>query len=176
MTETVEQTVDLGCGSKKTPGALGVDIYPFPGVDVVTDLNSGPWPLEDSRFSLVNIHHIIEHVADVVPFLQEVHRIAKPGARVVIITPHYSSMNSWADPTHLRHLASTWYEPFMAGGYLSGRTGVFALEYSRVKFGKSVRAWYPRLICRLFGQGLWEKHYAFRFPATDLHTVLTVVK
>lgn len=98
----MSETVELGCGPKKPEGALGVDAYPYPGVDVVTDLNSIPWPLEDNRFDTINASHIIEHVEDVVSFLSEIHRIAKPGARVKIITPHFSSLNSWGDPTHVR--------------------------------------------------------------------------
>jgi len=170
------EIVDLGCGPKKSAGALGVDAYPYPGVDVVTDLNSIPWPLEDNRFDTINASHIIEHVEDVVSFLSEIHRIAKPGARVKIITPHFSSLNSWGDPTHVRHLATTWHEPFLPGGYLMDRTGEFALEYSKAKFGKSIRSWLPRIMSSLFGQAGWEKHYAFIFPAVDLETVLIAVK
>ena len=172
----MNETVDLGCGPKKTEGALGVDAYPYPGVDVVADLNTTPWPLEDNRFDKINAFHIIEHVENVVSFLSEIHRIAKPGAQVKIITPHFSSLNSWGDPTHIRHLATTWQEPFMPGGYLMERTGKFALEYSKVKFGKSMRSWFPRIMIGLFGQASWEKHYAFIFPAVDMETVLKAVK
>jgi len=171
-----ENVVDLGCGPKKTPGALGVDTFPYPGVDVVANLDETPWPLEDGHFDRIHSAHIIEHVADVVSFLAEVHRIARPGATLHVITPHFSSLNSWADPTHLRHLSARWYEPFMAGGYLSERTGAFEPVYSRVTFGKSLRALVPRLMIRLFGQDRWEKHYAFSYPGTDLETELRIVK
>ena len=171
-----ESVVDLGCGPKKLQGALGVDTFAYPGVDLVTDLNQFPWPLEDGRFDHIHASHIIEHVADVVAFLSEVHRIGKPGAKLSIVTPHFSSVNSWVDPTHLRHLATGWYEPFAAGGYLAERTGTFEVEYSRVKFGKSLRCLIPKLIVRLRGQERWEKHYAFSYPAQDLETRLRIVK
>jgi hypothetical protein len=37
--------------------------------------------------------------------MAEVHRIAQPGAEVIIVTPHYSSADSYINPTHLFHLA-----------------------------------------------------------------------
>ena len=36
--------------------------------------------------------------------MREVQRIAKPDAEVIIVTPHYSSPDSYTDPTHLHHL------------------------------------------------------------------------
>ena len=171
-----ERIVDLGCGPKKTPGALGVDIFPFPGVDVVTDLDKTPWPLEEAGFDRIRCSHVLEHVADVVAFLAEVHRIAKPGATLHITTPHFSSLNSWSDPTHLRHLAANWYDPFTAGGYLAQRTGVFEPVFSTVQFGKSFRSLIPKLMVRLLGQHKWEKHFAFVYPGVDLETELKVIK
>ena len=56
------------------------------------------------------------------------------------------------------------------------RTGEFALEYSKAKFGKSMRTWLPGIMSSLFGQAGWEKHYSFIFPAVDLETVLIAVK
>ena len=44
------RTLDVGCGRDKIPGALGVDRVALPGVDVVHDLDSYPWPFEDSSF------------------------------------------------------------------------------------------------------------------------------
>ena len=172
----MSEIVDLGCGPRKTAGALGVDIFPYPGVDVVADLDKPGWPLEDGRFDRVIASHVIEHVQDVIMFLAEIHRIARPDAEVVLTTPHFSSRNSYADATHLRHLAIPWYETFVTGGYLSERSGTFELVHSRVKFGKSARTIIPKVMIRLFGQEVWEKQYAFQYPATDLETVLRVKK
>lgn len=171
-----EKVVDLGCGSKKEAGALGVDIFPYPGVDIVANLDEVPWPLEDSKFDRITSTHILEHVADVVAFLSEVHRIAKPGGLLQIVTPHFSSINSWADPTHLRHLSTNWHELFLPGGYLVERSGEFELVYSKAKFGKSLRSLIPKSMIKMFGQEKWEKHYAFVYPASDIESVLRVVK
>jgi len=173
MAETI---IDLGCGPRKTPGAIGVDGYPYAGVDLVADLGRTPWPLADGISDHIMCRHVIEHVADPVSFLREIHRIAKPGALVEITTPHFSARRSWSDPTHKRHLSSRWYEPFCDGGYLAVRTGAFDVVSSAVIFGGSLRSFIPRAIVKLFGQDVWEKHYAFMYPARDVHTTLRVVK
>ena len=41
--------LDLGCGSKKRPGAIGVDINAASGADVIHDLDVLPYPFELSN-------------------------------------------------------------------------------------------------------------------------------
>jgi SAM-dependent methyltransferase len=170
------RVVDLGCGPKKIAGAIGLDIYAYPGVDVVADLNKTPWPVEANSFDFINCSHVIEHVANPVDFLREVHRIAKSGATVRFATPHFSAVNSWIDPTHVRHLSAQWYQPLMKGEYLAAQTGVFELISTGVSFGKSLRSLIPKLMVKLRGLKHWEKHYAFVYPAMDIETELRVVK
>jgi len=173
---THKQIVDLGCGNNKTPGTFGVDLYPYPGVDQVANLDHYPWPLDTNRFDELISNHFIEHVADILAFMGEIHRITKPGGLVRLTTPHYSSVNSWSDPTHLRHLSAQWYKPFLKDGYIGMRGQAFQLVSSQVFFGKSLRSYFPKLVTKLMGVERWEKHYAFQYPAQDLTTVLRVVK
>ena len=67
--------LDLGCGQDKTPGALGVDLVPGPGVDLVHDLNVTPWPLEQNRFDQVVCSHVLEHLSDLAGVMREIHRV-----------------------------------------------------------------------------------------------------
>ncbi len=99
------KTLDLGCGPAKTPGAFGVDRQRFDGVDLVHDLDVHPWPVETNGFDRVIASHVIEHVADAVAFMNEVHRVARPDATVEIVTPHFSNRCAYADPTHRRALS-----------------------------------------------------------------------
>ena len=46
--------------------------------------------------------HVIEHIPDTLALMQELHRIAKPGAKLVARTPYGSSDDAWEDPTHVR--------------------------------------------------------------------------
>lgn len=168
--------VDLGCGNLKEQGAVGVDHWPGPAVDIVADLNTFPWPLEDNAFDRVIGRHIIEHVHDVVGFMSEVHRIGRAGAWVEIVTPHFSSTSSWQDPTHCRHLSLYWHELFAERGYLSSQAGTFHFVSRNVHFSSALQSQLGRMIYRLYGAQRWEKHMAFRWPARDFTTVLKIVK
>jgi SAM-dependent methyltransferase len=107
-------TLDVGCGNAKTPGALGIDSNPGTQADVIHDLNVFPWPLETNTFDRVVCSHIVEHVADMIKFMEEVHRVSRAGAQIEIVTPHFSSRFSYTDPTHVRHLGLRSFDYFMA--------------------------------------------------------------
>ena len=53
-------------------------------------------------FEEVYCSHVLEHVDDLPKTMQEIQRICKPGARIKIMAPHFSSGVSWRDPTHKR--------------------------------------------------------------------------
>ena len=170
-----ESVIDLGCGPAKVPGAFGVDHHPYEGVDQVLSLDETPWPLDDSGYDRIYARHVIEHLADVPSFMNEVHRIGKPGAILEVVTPHFSSIDSYKDPTHRWHLATTWYEVFTQS-YLSEQMADFEHLESELTFGKSLRSILPKLMIRLKGRTWWEKHYAFTYPARNITTRLRIVK
>ncbi|MDD3159862.1 MAG: class I SAM-dependent methyltransferase [Candidatus ainarchaeum sp.] len=89
--------VDLGCGQRKyfsenkKDVVIGVDFYDDSKlVDVKHDLDKYPYPFKANEFDLVYSSHVIEHVADPFRFVDEIYRIAKPGAKVIIKAPHFS--------------------------------------------------------------------------------------
>lgn len=168
--------LDLGCGSNKASGAYGVDIFPYPGVDQVLDVNVTPWQLPSDQFTQVRCLHVIEHVNDITGFMRELHRICASGAEIYFETPHFSSINSWNDPTHKAHFSSQWYKLFLSGGYLAAQSGEFELVRSDVTFGRSLRATIGRWLSSLRGIEKWEKYSAFSFPGMDIQTTLRVVK
>ena len=43
------RVLDVGCGSKKYPGAVGLDLSADTDADVVHDLDAFPYPLEDGE-------------------------------------------------------------------------------------------------------------------------------
>jgi len=102
-----ELKIDLACGQNKKEGFLGVDIAPGEGVDVVHDLNKYPWPFKDNSVTAVNISHYVEHVPDLIKFMNELHRIMKVGGTCEIVAPYYSSMRAWQDPTHVRAISES---------------------------------------------------------------------
>lgn len=94
--------LDLGCGAHKHPGAFGVDARELPGVDLVHDLQSFPWPLPDACARVVIMSHFWEHVhpQKTMAFMAELHRVCEPGAQVLIASPYGVEFRFVQDPTH----------------------------------------------------------------------------
>lgn len=54
--------LDIGCGASKQQGFVGIDVRPFPGVDIVWDIEKFPWPLPDNCASFAMTSHVVEHI------------------------------------------------------------------------------------------------------------------
>lgn len=54
--------LDVGCGESKSPGFVGLDILPLPGVDIVWDIERTPWPLPDECAISAVASHVLEHL------------------------------------------------------------------------------------------------------------------
>jgi SAM-dependent methyltransferase len=104
--EDILKILDLGCGQNKYPGSIGVDWISNPGVDVLCDLNALALPFPEGIFDAVRLIHVVEHLQSIPSIMEEVYRVSKAGAEVIIVTPHYTDASSWQDPTHRWHLNS----------------------------------------------------------------------
>jgi SAM-dependent methyltransferase len=94
--------LDVGCGTRKLPGFLGIDSLAGPEVDVVHDLDFCPWPFAENSFSRIVCRHSLGHLDDIVAVVEELHRITAPGGIIEIVAPHFSSDNFFTDVTHRR--------------------------------------------------------------------------
>lgn len=94
--------VDLGCGSTKPSGFIGVDIGLQPGVDIVADLNRR-FPFADSSVDFVRAHDTVEHLQDRLHTMNEIWRICKPEATVEILVPSTDGRGAFQDPTHISY-------------------------------------------------------------------------
>ncbi len=166
--------LDVGCGANKTPGSLGIDCRSFPGVDIVHDLEVVPWPLRSNAFDLIICSHIVEHVSDVGRFVKEIHRVCADQAKVRIDTPHFSSLDSWLDPSHRQHLSLHSFEFFCADGYLNDGA-VFTVERATLTFRKALTS---RIAAALFhlAPRHYEQNLAYILPARDINVVLVAQK
>jgi SAM-dependent methyltransferase len=111
--------LDVGCGRNKRPGAIGVDSNRDTAADVIADINQGRLPFRDAAFEKISAVHVIEHVADVIATIEELHRVARPNGVIVIETPHYTDFSSFCDPTHRWHLNSFSFRYFTEEGGFS---------------------------------------------------------
>lgn len=90
--------LNLGCGRRHVDGWVNVDNDLACEPDIVHDLNVFPYPFADGVFEEVVLDHVIEHLDDPLSVLQEVHRVSRNGARVVVRAPHFSC--NWLHPRH----------------------------------------------------------------------------
>lgn len=97
-----EIKLDLGCGTRKQAGFIGVDQRKFDGVDVVMNLVKDKWPWATGSVSEIHMSHAMEHFAgrDRVKIVNEMYRVMRVGAKATIITPHWCSNRAYGDFTH----------------------------------------------------------------------------
>jgi len=78
--------LDIGCGENnlvRTWGnGIGVDVYPWPGVDIVCDTTQ--LPFEDSHFDTVTFVASLNHIPTRPVVLKEAASVLKPDGRLVI--------------------------------------------------------------------------------------------
>ena len=123
-----------------------------------------------SSSSDFHCNQILEHVADVTRFMGEAHRVALPGALVKVVTPHYSSPSSYADPTHHHHFAAGVPDYLVARGDPRFERVSVHLRFSRLYRCLGIEALANHFL------NLYEPFFAFLFPARDLHFTLRVIK
>lgn len=97
--------IDIGCGANKQEDFIGIDIRPLPGVDIVHDLETFPFPLPSECASLAVSSHVVEHINPhkgiFIDFMNEVWRLLKPRGKFLIATPYAGSTGFFQDPTHV---------------------------------------------------------------------------
>lgn len=173
--------IDLGCGSSKRPGAVGVDANVATRPDVVHDLDSRPFPFETSAADAVWMDNVLEHLMDVVATLEEVHRILRPGGLAYIYVPYFRSHYAAVDPTH-RHQFTVgsmayvdrshpWFERYR---YSSAGFDVLRVSLNDRFPKRGVRGVVAALANRC--PDAYERHFSWLYPLDELGFVLRAVK
>lgn len=88
--------LDLGCGSCKKDGSIGIDITPYPGVDYVIDLSKEPLPFSERSVQYVHSSHFLEHIDNLLLVFQELSRVCNDGAELEFWTPY-----GWSNPAFI---------------------------------------------------------------------------
>jgi SAM-dependent methyltransferase len=88
--------LDVGCGSKPYRDLIGARNYvgldidsPFTRQVGKADLfyDGGKFPAEDASFDAVLCSQVLEHVFNPADFLGEIHRVLRPGGRLLLAVP-----------------------------------------------------------------------------------------
>jgi SAM-dependent methyltransferase len=101
-----KRILDIGCGTRKTPDAIGMDLDPNSGADIVWDLDDLPYPFPDDTFEMILGIHVMEHVRNPLRIMAELHRITRPDGIVRLVVPHWTNPDWATDLTHRNCLNS----------------------------------------------------------------------
>lgn len=127
MNDSVEAAIDgpvkdhhrgirlhLACGSKKQPSFVGLDRVAGPGVDIVHDVESFPYPIADGECLTILASNIVEHVKPwlTIQLFDEMWRIMKVGGQLALATPYGGSYLYMQDPTHCNPFVPATFEYF----------------------------------------------------------------
>jgi hypothetical protein len=138
--------LNLGCGRSPLPGWVNVDVAALPGIDVVADLDAcrtQRLPFDDDSASRFQMLHVLEHIGDTLALMQELHRIAEPGALLTIRSPYGSSDEADEDPTHRHRLFINSFAYFSQPNYWRadyGYRGDWAVEETTLRVRRNENA------------------------------------
>lgn len=165
--------LDLGCGKKKRPGAIGVDYSDRHRADIIHDLNIFLYPFESDSVDEVYLDNVLEHLDEPMRVMEEVHRILRPGGMVKVIVPYFRSMWAFIDPTHKTFFtvdSFAYYDPdhiiCQKYDYVNTR---FKVE--RVVFNETLtNRWFKKLIIRFANRRphRYESHLSHLIPLDDI--------
>jgi SAM-dependent methyltransferase len=172
---TGTSVLDVGCGAKKRPGAVGLDISADTDADIVHDLDVFPYPLEDASFDEVIMQDVIEHVEDPMRVVAELHRILRPDGRLQLRTPHFSSSLAYGDPTHRHYYSSSAIRYLAQPGFAHYSSVRFSIEHITLDLWLPFRALGVARLANRYPD-LYEKYLAFRFPAMNIRASFTALK
>lgn len=103
--------LNLGSGPIPLHDHVNLDLIPYPGVDVVHDLNFR-WPFLPARFSSITASHIVEHLISLVFFFNEAWRVLQPGGSISITVPWFAGRWAAGDPFHLHNFNHATFDPW----------------------------------------------------------------
>lgn len=175
-TSALPRQLNLGCGLKKRPDCVNLDLRPAVVPDLIWDLEKRPYPLPRGHFEHIWALDVVEHLHNLQDFVEEAYELLTPGGILEITTPHFSSSNSYTDPTHRHHLGYFSFDYFTDASQWSFYSGARFEIAERLLVFYNGRA--DRLIARWAKRHpeTYERRLAWLWPAWFLIFKLRAVK
>jgi predicted SAM-dependent methyltransferase len=107
--------IHLGCGHSYKENYINVDNSPYIKADMIWDLNKFPYPFEDNSANEIVCRNTMEHLENIVGFMEEVHRILKPKGVFKFRVPLAFTYADAVDTTHIQHFVPKVFKMFMSG-------------------------------------------------------------
>ncbi len=108
--------LDLGCGLRRDPGYISVDVAASLEPDFVWDLERFPWPWDDDSAEEIRMLHVLEHLGQdpkvFLGIMLEVHRVLEPGGLLRVHVPHPRSDTYLGNYQHVRPVTQLMMQQF----------------------------------------------------------------
>lgn len=174
--------LDVGCGSSKKAGFIGMDILNFENVDIVHDLGCYPWPFKDNEVEELIMDNVLEHLERPLKVIEEVYRISSNNCTLKITVPYFRSIYAFIDPTHVNFFSLHWFDYFDKSKSLANKYAYSSchlrIEKKTVHFSYSKFNIIGMLISMYANK--FPESYEYRlsryFPADYIVFDLTVIK
>lgn len=166
--------LNVGCGNKIIDGYLGVDKFECSGARYICDIEKENLPFDNNVVDSILLDNVIEHFLDIPGVMRELIRVSRKGADIQIITPHFSSLDSWMDPTHLHHLSFFSFDHFESDDVSHYVGKGLRVKKKRLSFSGGVFGILGRLIFYISPKA-YERKFCFMFRASTLYIELEVL-
>lgn len=184
--------IDLGCGTNKKEGFMGMDVLPLPDVDYVINLEEGFSFIENDTVDEFYTSHFLEHIVNLELVLKEIHRTLKADGICKIIVPHFSNPYYYSDYTHKRFFGLYSFNYFSENNNKLKRNvpsycNDFKFDVLEIKlvfktpvfrFINLFRKYFVAKIFNLspYFQEIYEGLFTKIFPCTEIHFTLKPIK
>ena len=94
--------LNLGCAFNRIDGFINIDKSKDSYADKIIDLDKPRClkSFKDNSIKEIVAVHILEHINNIIPLMNECYRVLKKGGIMIIGVPQ--GIGTWADPTHVR--------------------------------------------------------------------------
>lgn len=145
--------LDFGAGVLRRNPFLQSELY---SVDLYSPGNMSnsyvikrlePIPFPSSYFDSVSAYDVLEHLSrdnqgvnEFIFYMNELHRVLKPGGRAIFVFPSFPYDDAFSDPTHINFITSSTLNYFLGnnskGGYAGITTNFCAVSNKRLRTWK----------------------------------------
>ncbi|MBI4661672.1 MAG: class I SAM-dependent methyltransferase [Verrucomicrobia bacterium] len=171
--------LDIGCGRRKLPGAIGVDrrVVAVASLeeqrDVDHDLLAFPYPFADNYADAIHCSHVLEHLPPTNKVMEEFYRLLKPEGLLFIECPHFSWAEAYRHYEHCHFFTAGSFDYFHPKNeHYRAR---FETVWTEIFFDDFTYVIGIGFIGKFF-QRFYERHLAFIFPANVFCVLLRAVK
>lgn len=166
--------LNIGCGNKAIDGYIGIDKFQCDAADYICDIENERLPFEDESADAIMLDNVIEHFHDIPKVINELVRVSRDGCLIEIVTPHFSALSSWIDPTHIHHLSYFSFDHFEKDSVSHYMGKGIKIENIKLSFGGGLMGLTARLIFKISPKK-YEQKYCFIFRASTLTFNIRVI-